>query len=70
MNRIMRGWDFSRLLRTAFGLGALLVGVFSQIWFFVFIGAWLTLLPILGIGCVGSCALPEREEDKINSKNG
>lgn len=60
MKNYLRNWNFMRLLRLALGIYIIVYGIQLSQWWFIVIGAYFTLMPLLNIGCCGSnsCKTP------------
>lgn len=58
--RITTGWTPKRWVYLLMGLAILGQSVYDQVWFGVALGAYLTLMGTLGLGCAsGQCTVPQ-----------
>ena len=67
MMSFWKSWDFLRVLRLALGLYILIQGIIDVDWFFIFLGAAFSAMPLFNIGCCasGSCntRMPKNQQN-------
>lgn len=66
MERYLKNWNFTRILRLALGIFIIVEGVTTQEWLFVLAGLAFAILPLLNIGCCGTsgCSAPVSKTNK------
>jgi hypothetical protein len=66
MDNYLKNWNFMRLLRLALGIIIMVQGALSKEWIFVAMGALLTLMPLLNMGCCSTsgCNTPIAKSNK------
>jgi hypothetical protein len=62
MNRILRNWSISRIIRLAAGVIALVNGIVLHEWILVIFGGLFTLTGLFNLACCaeGGCSVPQR----------
>ncbi|MFA6060132.1 MAG: hypothetical protein WC756_18155 [Taibaiella sp.] len=65
-DRILRGWNFMRIVRLALGIFIIVQGIVTKEWAFALLGGLFTILPLLNIGCCGAsgCSMPVSKNHK------
>ncbi|WP_080904953.1 hypothetical protein [Parabacteroides sp. Marseille-P3160] len=54
MNRILKNWDFARIVRLLLGVLIAIYSISSQNYIFLVFGGWLLFQAIMNISCCGT----------------
>lgn len=68
MKGYFRNWNIMRVIRLVLGLIVVGQGIYSSDWTFIVLGAFVTLLPILNLGCCGTAGCNTRINTKSDTK--
>lgn len=63
--RILRNWNFIRMMRLMLALTVITTASKSEEWLFLFIGGILLIQAVLNIGCTcyaGNCSIPVKDK--------
>ncbi len=68
--RVLKGWNWMRMLRLFAGIAVAVQGLFSSDWFLIIAGVIFSVLALLNTGCcaTGRCGYTNAASSKTNEK--
>lgn len=61
-NKLLAPWNKMRIIRLLLALLVLAQGIYAKEWFFIALGSFFMLLPLLNVGCGSTCRTVESKE--------